>query len=93
MAELYNIFDAFFKALPEIKNKMDAVAKKNGLDSSSALLLFSVYSYPENKISSSEISIKKLCDKGLVEYTEKGLSVTSRGAILAKSLELAFKKL
>jgi hypothetical protein len=93
VTELYNIFDAFFNALPEIENKMDAVAKKNGLDSSSALLLISIYGYPENKISANENSVKQLCDKGLAEYTEKGLIVTSRGAILAKSLELALKKL
>lgn len=93
VTELYNIFDAFFNALPEIENKMDAVAKKNGLDSSSALLLISIYGYPENKISANENSVKQLCDKGLAEYTKKGLIVTSRGAILAKSLELALKKL
>ena len=72
---------------------MDEVDKKNGLDSSSALLLISIYGYPENKISANENSVKQLCDKGLVEYTEKGLLVTSRGSILAKSLTMSLKSI
>ena len=93
MGECFNLWDSFFKALPEIRNKMDAYAKKNGLDVDSALLLISVYNYPENIITVNENSVKQLCDKGLVEYTEKGLLVTSRGSILAKSLTMSLKSI
>ena len=93
VTELYNIWNDFFKALPEIKSKIELSAKKNGLETESALLLITAYGYPENNVLTNEKFVKQLCEKGLAEYTEKGLTVTSRGAILAKSLESSLKKL
>ena len=93
MGEFYNLWDNFFKVLPDIKKEMIAVANKNGLDIDAALLLIILNNYPEVKISAEENLINMLCNKGLCEYTEKGLAVTSRGAILAKSLSMALKKL
>ncbi len=91
MGEIYNLWDDFFKSLPEIKNKIEATAVKNGLDTDSALLLVVISNYSELKFNADQNSIKVLCDKGLCEYNENILKATTRGAILAKSLTMTLK--
>ena len=91
MGEIYSLWDTFFKCLPEIKNKIETAAIKNGLNSESALLLIAVNNYPDINISADQNLIKVLCDKGLCEYNGNILKVTTRGTILEKSLTMTLK--
>ncbi len=93
MNGLYDIFNSFFNSLAEIKNGLEPIANRSGLTSDEALLLIIINVYSEIDIKTNGNLINQLCERGLTEYTEKRISVTSRGAILAKSLELALKKL
>lgn len=93
MNGLYDIFNSFFNSLAEIKKGLEPIANRSGLTSDEALLLIIINVYSEIDIKTNGNLINQLCERGLTEYTEKRISVTSRGAILAKSLELALKKL
>ena len=93
MGEIFNLWDSFFKELPKIKGGIEAAALKNRLDVDSALFLIAVCCYPNIKISAEQKIIEELCNKGLCEYNEKGITATSRGTILAKSLTITLKKI
>ena len=93
MGEYYNTFDKFFKALPQIENLMEPFSLKNRLTVDASLLLIVLYSFPELKFGADQNLIKDLCDKGLCECEENSITVTSKGAILAKSLLTALQKI
>ena len=93
VGEKFNLWDSFFKELPIIKSGIESAALKNGLDVDSALFLIAVCCYPNIKISAEQKIIEELCNKGLCEYNEKGITATSRGTILAKSLTITLKKI
>lgn len=93
MGELFNLWDNFFKELPKIRNALETTALKNGLDVNCALFLVALFCYPTSEILADQNIIDVLCNKGLCEYNEKDVVVTSKGAILAKSLTIALKKL
>lgn len=93
MSKLYEIWNSFFNNINEIENLIEPVAKRSFLNSKSALTLIIIADYQDVTISFDENTIKELCQKGFVEYTEKGIKATSKGSILAKSLSNALKKL
>lgn len=93
MSNLYDIWNSFFKNINEIEKIIEPVAKRSFLTSKEALILIIIADYQCTTLSLEENSIKVLCQKGLVEYTEKGIKATSKGSILAKSLSNALKKL
>ena len=72
---------------------MESTALKNNLDIDSALYLIVLYFYPLTEIATDQNIISGLCNKGLCEYNEKEIKVTSKGAILAKSLYMTLKKI
>lgn len=93
MAELYNIWNNYFNSLTDIKKGIEPIAKRSGLTADSALFLIIINDYSSITPCGDENLIKPLCDKGLIEYNESMPLVTSKGAILAKSLSMALKKL
>ena len=93
MPKLYEIWNSFFENINEIEKLIEPVAKRSFLTSKSALILIIIVDYQNTTISLDENSIKELCQKGLVEYNEKGIKPTSKGSILSKSLSSALKKL
>ena len=93
MPKLYEIWNSFFANINEIEKLVEPVAKRSFLTPKSALILIIIVDYQNTTISLDENSIKELCQKGLVEYTEKGIKPTSKGSILSKSLSSALKKL
>ncbi len=92
MAELYNVWNNFFNSLTELKGQIEPIAKRSGLTTDSALLLIIINDYSVITPCADEKIFKMLCDKGLIEYNESKPLVTSKGAILAKSLSMALKK-
>ncbi len=93
MAGLYDIWNNFFNSLDSIKRGIEPIANRSGLTADSALLLIIINDYSDITPCENENLIKPLCDKGLIEYNESKPFVTSKGAILAKSLSMALKKL
>ncbi len=93
MQKLYDIWKNFFENINEIEKLIEPIVKRSFLSSKSALTLIVINDFPNTEILFNENLIKELCQKGLVEYTEKGIKSTSRGAILAKSLSNTLQKL
>ena len=92
MSTLYEIWNSFFENINNIEKFIEPIAKRSLLNSRSALILIIIADYPNKTITFDENSINELCQKGLIEYTEKGIKLTSKGSILAKSLSNALKK-
>ena len=91
MENLVNAFDTFFEKIPEFENVIAPIAKRSGLTASSALCLMAIYKFPQTKLFCDGI-LNELCQKGLLESVNDGYSVTSKGAILAKSFYINFER-
>ena len=92
MENIYNIWCSFWKTIPELRQVVSSQAKRSGISSDAALLLTAAYMYPKTDILADEKLKNELLNKSLVEYTDDGLKVNSRGAILAKSFCNALEK-
>ncbi len=93
MGELFNIWNSFFDKINDISNAIEPFAKRSMLTKEEAIILIIIGNYSLPDYFSNKIIIDKLCQKGLVEYTESELKATSKGAIISKSLITALKKL
>lgn len=93
MTELFNIWDNFFKSIDKIKTGIEPLVKRSGLSVENALILIIINDYPNLTQTVNNFLDNQLFDKGLIEYTDDGLCVTGKGAILAKSLSIVIKKL
>jgi len=85
MENAYNILSECLRILPSVKTALEPFAKRSSIsaDAAIALVIISDFqgfkNYIDPKIKS------ELSDSGLCEYNENGISVTGKGAILAKS--------
>lgn len=92
MAELFNIWNNFWSNIQEIEKVIEPFAKRCMLTSHEALTLMIVSNYGVSELFNDKDLIGQLCKKGLIEYTENEIKVTSKGAIIAKSLIGALEK-
>ena len=92
MENAYSILAECIRIMPSVKTALEPFAKRSSIsvDAAVALVLISDFKGSEDYISDSVKS--ELSDSGLCEYNENGISVTGKGAILAKSFAYIIKK-
>ena len=85
MSSFYGDWKKFFEILPELKFKIEPLAKRSGISTDSALYLVLLADFSDKDLIIPDSLREILISRSLAEYTECGLKLTGKGAILAKS--------
>ena len=82
-----NIWECFFKNLPILSQAILPHAKRSGISTDSAILLTIYSEFPDISIPVREELVEELKCKGLISVGDGRITVTSKGAILAKAFK------
>lgn len=92
MENTYGIWKSFFTALPKIKQKLELPAKRSGIDTDAALYLILLLDFSDDALNIPDKLKNEIINKGLAEYNGNSMSLTGKGAILAKSFVISLEK-
>lgn len=90
--ELLTVFEAFFKTIPQLEEKIKPYAKNASLEPKEAILLLAYYYGDSFDIDVNEELKQRLIQKGLIEYNDKSLSFSKKGEIIVKSVINGLKR-
>ena len=90
--ELLTVFEAFFKTIPQLEEKIKPYAKNASLEPKEAILLLAYYYGDSFDIDVNEKLKQRLIQKGLIEYNYKSLSFSKKGEIIVKSVINGLKR-
>ena len=86
MENIYEIWKGFFNMLPELKAKIEPLAKRSGLNIDTALYLILLFDFSDEGLNIPQNLKEQLINKGLAEYNNERIVLTGKGSILAKSV-------
>ncbi len=86
MKNIYEIWKEFFNLLPMLKEKIEPLAKRSGLDIDTALYLILLFDFSDEGLNIPQNLKEQLINKGLAEYNNERTVLTGKGSILAKSI-------
>lgn len=92
MENAYSILAECIRVLTSVKTELEPYAKRSSISSDAAVALVLIADFKESENYIPDSVKSELSDSDLCEYNENGISVTGKGAILAKSFANILKK-
>lgn len=91
--DLFSVWRTFFEKYDDIASAVSAAAKRSGLTADEALSLILLNEFPEKADLLDTPVAEKLFLSGLAQMRENAITVTGKGAILAKSFVTSLSKM
>ena len=91
MGNEQDILCSILRFLPQITESVTVISKRSGISPQAALLLSVVESFPEFALSQ-RMYLSQLENEGFVKLEGNDITVTGKGAILAKAVKDAKEK-